>query len=174
MNDKLSKEEVEALLANTGAVNLNSIAYNLYIRSPLTRACFYALNLCTLAFLFVSGTGVMEGWLVQVNAPPEQGVTDLKIRTLLIFMLFLCVNLAMAFDRFYFESLVSALSIYLYAIVTRFSQFYEHLTLEDLWPFAIFALLRLIPLTLMILLIREELRRTAPTESLLLREKRED
>ena len=162
MNDKLSKEEVEALLANTGAVNLNSIAYNLYIRSPLTRACFYALNLCTLAFLFVSGTGVMEGWLVQVNAPPEQGVTDLKIRTLLIFMLFLCVNLAMAFDRFYIESLVSALSIYLYAIVTRFSQFYEHLTLEDLWPFAIFVLLRLIPLTLMILLIREELHRTAP------------
>jgi len=162
MNDKLSKEEVEALLANTGAVNLNSIAYNLYIRSPLTRACFYALNLCTLAFLFVSGTGVMEGWLVQVNAPPEQGVTDLKIRTLLIFMLFLCVNLAMAFDRFYIESLVSALSIYLYAIVTRFSQFYEHLTLEDLWPFAIFVLLRLIPLTLMILLIREELQRTAP------------
>ena len=174
MNDKLSKEEMEALLANTGAVSLNSIAYNLYIRSPLTRACFYALNLCALAFLFVSGTGVMEGWLVHFNAPPEQGVTDLKIRTLLIFMLFLCVNLAMAFDRFYIESLVSALSIYLYAIVTRFSQFYEHLTLEDLWPFAIFALLRLIPLTLMILLIREELRRTAPTESLLLREKRED
>ena len=68
----------------------------------------------------------------------------------------------MTFDRFYIESLVSTLSIYLYAIVTRFSQFYEHLTLEDLWPFAIFVLLRLIPLTLMILLIREELRRTAP------------
>ncbi len=104
----------------------------------------------------------MEGWLAQVDAPPEQGVTDLKIRTLLVFLLFLCVNLAMTFDRFYIESLVSALSIYLYAIVTRFSQFYEHLTLEDLWPFAIFVLLRLIPLTLMILLIREELHRTAP------------
>ena len=162
MNNKLSKEELEALQATTGAVSLNSIAYNLHIRSRLTRGCFYGLNLCALAFLFVSGTGVMEGWLVQVNAPPEQGVTDLKIRTLLVFLLFLCVNLAMTFDRFYIESLASALSIYLYAIATRFSQFYEYLTLADLWPFAIFVLLRLIPLTLMILLIREELRRTAP------------
>ncbi len=37
MNDKLSKEELEALQANTGAVSLNSIAYHLHIRSPLTR-----------------------------------------------------------------------------------------------------------------------------------------
>ena len=162
MNDKLSKEELEALQANTGAVSLNSIAYILHIRSPLTRGCFYALNLCALAFLFVSGTGVMEGWLVQVNAPPEEGVTELKIRTLLVFLLFLFVNLAMTFDRFYIESLASALSIYLYAIVTRFSQFYEHLTFEDFWPFSVFVLLRLIPLTLLALLIREELRRTAP------------
>ena len=162
MNDKLSKEELEALQANTGAVSLNSIAYNLYIRSTLTRACFYGLNLCALAFLFVSGTGIMEGWLDQVNAPPEQGVTDLKIRTLLVFLLFLCVNLAMTFDRFYIESLVSAISIYLYAIATRFSQFYEYLTLEDVWPFAVFVLIRLIPLTLLIVLIREEQRRTAP------------
>ena len=162
MNDKLSKEELEALQANTGAVSLNSIAYNLHIRSPLTRGCFYALNLCALAFLFVSGAGVMEGWLVQVNAPPEQGVTDLKIRTLLVFLLFLCVNLAMTFDRLYIESLASALSIYLYAIMTRFSQFYQHLTFEDFWPFAIFVLLRLIPLTLLILLIKEEMHRTSP------------
>ena len=161
MNDKLSKEELEALQTNTEAVSLNSIAYNLQIRSPLTRRCFYALNLCALAFLFFSSSGVMEEWLAQVNAPPEQGVTDLKIRTLLVFLLFLCVNLAMTFDRFYIESLASALSIYLYAIVTRFSQFYEHLTLEDIWPFAIFVLMRLIPLALLIVLIREEQRRTA-------------
>ena len=162
MNDKLSKAEIEALQANTGAVSLNSITYNLHIRSPLARGCFYALNLCALAFLFVSGTGIMEGWLDQVNAPPEQGVTDLKIRTLLVFLLFLCVNLAMTFDRLYIESLVSALSIYLYAIATRFSQFYEYLTLEDVWPFAVFVLMRLIPLALLIALIREEQRRTAP------------
>jgi len=167
MNDELSKEELEALQANTGAVSLNSIAYNLHIRSPLTRGCFYALNLCALAFLFVSGTGVMEGWLVQVNAPPEEGVTELKIRTLLVFLLFLCINLAMTFDRFYIESLVSALSIYLYAIATRFSQFYEHLTLEDAWPFAVFVLLRLIPLALLIVLLREEQRRTAPDRNIL-------
>ena len=162
MNDKLSKEEIEALAASAGAVSLNSIAYNLHIRTPLARGCFYGLNLCALAFLFVSGTGIMEGWLTQVNAPPEQGVTDLKIRTLLVFLLFLCVNLAMTFDRFYIESLVSAISIYLYAIATRFSQFYEHLTLDDFWPFSLFVLLRLIPLALMIVLIKEELRRTAP------------
>ena len=162
MNDKLSKAEIEALQANTGAVSLNSIAYNLHIRSPLARRSFYALNLCALAFLFVSSAGIMEGWLDQVNAPPEQGVTDLRIRTLLVFLLFLCVNLAMTFDRFYIESLVSALSIYLYAIVTRFSQFYEYLTLEDVWPFAVFVLMRLIPLALLIALIREEQRRTAP------------
>ena len=162
MNDKLSKEEIEALAASAGAVSLNSIAYNLHIRTPLSRGCFYGLNLCALAFLFVSGTGIMEGWLTQVNAPPEQGVTDLKIRTLLVFLLFLCLNLAMTFDRFYIESLVSALSIYLYAITTRFSQFYEHLTLEDAWPFAVFVLMRLIPLTLLVVMIREEQRRTAP------------
>ena len=162
MNDKLSKEELEALQATTGAVSLNSVAHNLHIRTPLARGCFYALNLCALAFLFVSGTGVMEGWLDQVNAPPEEGVTDLKIRSLLVFWLFLCINLAMTFDRFYIESLVSALSIYLYAIATRFSQFYEHLTLEDAWPFALFVLLRLIPLALLIVLIREEQRRTSP------------
>ncbi len=161
MNDKLSKEEIEALQANTGAASLNSITDNLHIRSRLTRRSFYALNLCALAFLFVSSAGIMEGWLDQVNAPPEQGVTDLKIRTLLVFLLFLCVNLAMTFDRFYIESLVSALSIYLYAIATRFSQFYEYLALEDVWPFAIFVLLRLIPLALLIVLIREEQRRTA-------------
>jgi hypothetical protein len=162
MNDKLSKEEIEALQANDGAVSLNAITYNLHIRTPLARGCFYGLNLCALAFLFVSGTGIMEGWLDQVNAPPEQGVTDLKIRTLLVFLLFLCVNLAMTFDRFYIESLVSAISIYLYAIATRFSQFYEYLTLEDIWPFAVFVLMRLIPLALLIVLIREEQRRTAP------------
>ena len=33
MNDKLSKEEMEALRASDGAVSLNSIADNLYIRS---------------------------------------------------------------------------------------------------------------------------------------------
>jgi hypothetical protein len=104
----------------------------------------------------------MEGWLNQVNAPPEQGVTDLKIRTLLVFLLFLCMNLALAFERFFIESLVSATSIYLYAITTRFSQFYEYLTLEDTWPFAAFVLMRLIPLALLVVLIREELRRTAP------------
>ena len=109
----------------------------------------------------------MEGWLDQVNAPPEEGVTDLKIRSLLVFWLFLCINLAMTFDRFYIESLVSALSIYLYAIATRFSQFYEHLTLEDAWPFAVFVLLRLIPLALLIILIREEQRRTAPDRHIL-------
>jgi hypothetical protein len=162
MNDKLTKKEIEALQANDGAVSLNSIAYNLHIRTPLARGCFYGLNLCALAFLFVSGTGIMEGWLSQVNAPPEQGVTDLKIRTLLVFLLFLCMNLALAFDRFFIESLVSAISIYLYAITTRFSQFYEYLTLEDAWPFAVFVLLRLIPLALLVALIREELRRTAP------------
>ena len=162
MNDKLTKKEIEALQANDGAVSLNSIAYNLHIRTPLARGCFYGLNLCALAFLFVSGTGIMEGWLDQVNAPPEQGVTDLKIRTLLVFLLFLCMNLALAFDRFFIESLVSAISIYLYAITTRFSQFYEYLTLEDAWPFAVFVLLRLIPLALLVALIREELRRTAP------------
>ena len=162
MSDKLSKEEIEALAASAGAVSLNSIAYNLHIRTPLARGCFYGLNLCALAFLFVSGTGIMEGWLTQVNAPPEQGVTDLKIRTLLVFLLFLCLNLAMTFDRFYIESLVSALSIYLYAITTRFSQFYEYLTLEDAWPFAVFVLMRLIPLTLLVVMIREEQRRTAP------------
>ena len=162
MNDKLTKKEIEALQANDGAVSLNSIAYNLHIRTPLARGCFYGLNLCALAFLFVSGTGIMEGWLTQVNAPPEQGVTDLKIRTLLVFLLFLCLNLAMTFDRFYIESLVSALSIYLYAITTRFSQFYEYLTLEDAWPFAVFVLMRLIPLTLLVVMIREEQRRTAP------------
>ena len=162
MNEKLSKEELQALQATTGAVSLNSIAYNLHIRSSLARRCFYALNLCALAFLFVSGTGVMEGWLDQVNAPPEQGVTELKIRTLLVFLLFLCVNLAMTFDRFYIESLASAISVYLYAIATRFSQFYEYLTLEDVWPFAVFVLMRLIPLVLLIVLIREEQRRTAP------------
>lgn len=162
MTDKLSKEEIEALQAHTGAASLNSIAYNLHIRSKLTRACFYGLNVCALAFLFFSATGVMEGWLDQVNAPPEEGVTQLKIRTLLVFILFLSVNLAMTFDRFYIDSLASALSIYLYAIVTRFSQFYEHLTLDDFWPFSLFVLLRLIPLALMIVLIREELRRTAP------------
>ena len=91
MNDKLTKKEIEALQANDGAVSLNSIAYNLHIRTPLARRCFYGLNLCALAFLFVSGTGIMEGWLSQVNAPPEQGVTDLKIRTLLVFLLFLCM-----------------------------------------------------------------------------------
>ena len=162
MNDKLSKAEIEALQANTGAVSLNSITYNLHIRSPLARGCFYALNLCALAFLFVSGTGIMEGWLDQVNAPPEQGVTDLKIRTLLVFLLFLCVNLAITFDRLYIESLVSALSIYLYAIATRFSQFYDYLTLEDAWPFAVFVLMRLIPLALLVVMIREEQHRTAP------------
>ena len=162
MNEKLSKEELEALQATTGAVSLNSIAYNLHIRSSLARRCFYGLNLCALAFLFVSGTGVMEGWLDQVNAPPEQGVTELKIRTLLVLLLFLCVNLAMTFDRFYIESLASAISIYLYAITTRFSQFYEYLTLEDVWPFAVFVLMRLIPLALLIVLIREEQRRAAP------------
>ena len=162
MNDKLSKAEIEALQANDGAVSLNSITYNLHIRTPLARGCFYALNLCALAFLFVSGTGIMEGWLDQVNAPPEQGVTDLKIRTLLVFLLFLCMNLALAFDRFFIESLVSAASIYLYAITTRFSQFYEYLTLEDVWPFAVFVLMRLIPMALLIVLIREEQRRTAP------------
>ena len=162
MNDMLTKKEIEALQANDGAVSLNSIAYNLHIRTPLARGCFYGLNLCALAFLFVSGTGIMEGWLSQVNAPPEQGVTDLKIRTLLVFLLFLCMNLALAFDRFFVESLVSAISIYLYAITTRFSQFYEYLTLEDAWPFAVFVLLRLIPLALLVALIREELRRTAP------------
>ena len=162
MSDKLSNEEMEALGDSTGAVSHNSIAYNLHIRSRLARRSFYALNLCALAFLFVSSAGIMEGWLDQVNAPPEQGVTDLRIRTLLVFLLFLCVNLAMTFDRFYIESLVSALSIYLYAIVTRFSQFYEYLTLEDVWPFAVFVLMRLIPLALLIALIREEQRRTAP------------
>lgn len=162
MNDKLSKAELEALRASSGAVSLNSIAYNLYIRSKLARGCFYGLNVCALAFLFVSGTDVMEGWLLQVNAPPEKGVTDLRVRTLFVFLFFLWVNLALTFDRLYVEALVSALSIYLYAIVTRFSQFYEHLTFDDFWPFSIFVLLRLIPVALLIVLIKEELHRTAP------------
>jgi len=104
----------------------------------------------------------MEGWLEQVNAPPEQGVTELRVRTLLVFLLFLCVNLALTFDRFFIEALVSALSVYLYAVVTRLSQFYDHLTLDDFWPFSIFVLLRLIPLALLIVLIKEEMHRTAP------------
>lgn len=162
MNDKLSKAELEALRASSGAVSLNSIAYNLHIRSKLARGCFYGLNVCALAFLFVSGTDVMEGWLLQVNAPPEKGVTDLRVRTLFVFYFFLWVNLALTFDRLYVEALVSALSIYLYAIVTRFSQFYEHLTFDDFWPFSISVLLRLIPLALLIVLIKEELHRTAP------------
>lgn len=162
MNDKLSKAELEALRASSGAVSLNSIAYNLHIRSKLARGCFYGLNVCALAFLFVSGTDVMEGWLLQVNAPPEKGVTDLRVRTLFVFLFFLWVNLALTFDRLYVEALVSALSIYLYAIVTRFSQFYEHLTFDDFWPFSIFVLLRLIPVALLIVLIKEELHRTAP------------
>lgn len=162
MNDKLSKAELEALRASSGAVSLNSIAYNLYIRSKLARGCFYGLNVCALAFLFVSGTDVMEGWLLQVNAPPEKGVTDLRVRTLFVFLFFLWVNLALTFDRLYVEALVSALSIYLYAIATRFSQFYEHLTFDDFWPFSIFVLLRLIPVALLIVLIKEELHRTAP------------
>ena len=162
MSDKLSKEELEALRATTEAGSHNSIAYNLHIRSKLARGCFYGLNVCALAFLFVSGTDVMEAWLTQVNAPPEEGVTELKIRTLLIFLFFLWVNLALTFDRFYIEALASSLSVYLYAIVTRFNQFYEHLTLDDFWPFSIFALLRLIPLALLIVLIKEEVHRTAP------------
>ena len=162
MSDKLSKEELEALRATTEAVSHNSIAYNLHIRSKLARGCFYGLNVCALAFLFVSGTDMMEAWLTQVNAPPEEGVTELKIRTLLIFLFFLWVNLALIFDRFYLEALASSLSVYLYAIVTRFSQFYEHLTLDDFWPFSIFVLLRLVPLSLLIVLIKEELHRTAP------------
>ena len=162
MSDKLSKEELEALRASTEAVSPNSIAYNLHIRSKLARGCFYGFNVCALAFLFASGTNVMEGWLSLVNAPPEEGVTDLRVRTLLIFVFFLWVNLALTFDRFYIEALASALSVYLYAIVTRFSQFYEHLTLDDLWPFSIFVLLRLIPLALLIVLIKEEVHRTKP------------
>ncbi len=134
MNDKLTKEELEALRASTGAVSLNSIAYNLHIRSKLTRGCFYGLNVCALAFLFVAGTDVMEGWLSQLNAPREKSVTELRVRTLLVFLIFLWVNLALSFDRFYIDALASALSIYLYAVVTRFSQFYEHLTLDDFWP----------------------------------------
>ena len=78
------------------------------------------------------------------------------------FLFFLWVNLALTFDRFYLEALVSSLSVYLYAIVTRFSQFYEHLTLDDFWPFSIFVLLRLIPLALLIVLIKEEVHRIAP------------
>ena len=162
MSDKLSKEELEALRATTGAVSHNSIAYNLHIRSKLARGCFYGLNVCALAFLFVSGTDVMEAWLIHFNAPPEEGVTELKIRTLLIFLFFLWVNLALTFDRYYIEALASSLSVYVYAIVTRFNQFYEHLTLDDFWPFSMFALLRLIPLALLIVLIKEEVHRTAP------------
>ena len=165
MNDKLSKEELEALRGSTEAVSPNSIAYNLHIRSELARGCFYGLNVCALAFLFVSGTDVMEAWLNQVNAPPEEGVTELKIRTLLVFLFFLWVNLALIFDRFYIEALASSLSVYLYAIVTRFSQFYEHLTLDDFWPFSIFVLLRLIPLALLVVLIKEEVHRTAPNRA---------
>ena len=89
-------------------------------------------------------------------------MTELKIRTLLVFLFFLWVNLALIFDRFYLEALASSLSVYLYAIVTRFSQFYEHLTLDDFWPFSIFVLLRLVPLALLIVLIKEEVHRTAP------------
>ena len=89
-------------------------------------------------------------------------MTYLRVRTLLIFVFFLWVNLALTFDRFYIEALASALSVYLYAIVTRFSQFYEHLTLDDFWPFSIFVLLRLIPLALLIVLIKEEVHRTKP------------
>lgn len=162
MNDKVSKDELEALRVNIGARSPNSIAYNLHIRSKLARRCFYGLNVCALAFLFVSGTDVMEGWLSQVNAPPEKGVTELKVRTLLIFLFFLWVNLALTFDRFFIDALASSLSVYLYAVVTRFSQFYEYLTLDDFWPFSVFALLRLIPLALLIVLIREEVHRTAP------------
>ena len=162
MNDRVSKDELEALRVNAGARSPNSIAYNLHIRSKLARRCFYGLNVCALAFLFVSGTDVMEGWLSQVNAPPEKGVTELKVRTLLIFLFFLWVNLALTFDRFYIDALASSLSVYLYAVVTRFSQFYEYLTLDDFWPFSVFALLRLIPLALLIVLIREEVHRTAP------------
>ena len=162
MSAKLSKEELEALRGSTEAVSPNSIAYHLHIRSNLARRCFYGLNVCALAFLFVSGTDVMEAWLNQVNAPPEEGVTELKIRTLLVFLFFLWVNLALIFDRFYLEALASSLSVYLYAIVTRFSQFYEHLTLDDFWPFSIFMLLRLIPLALLIVLIKEEVHRTKP------------
>ena len=162
MSDKLSNEELAALRARTEGVSPNSIAYNLHIRSKLARRCFYGLNVCALAFLFVSGTDVMEGWLSQVNAPPEKGVTELKVRTLLIFLFFLWVNLALTFDRFYIDALASSLSVYLYAVVTRFSQFYEYLTLDDFWPFSVFALLRLIPLALLIVLIREEVHRTAP------------
>ena len=162
MSAKLSKEELEALRGSTEAVSPNSIAYHLHIRSVLARGCFYGIIVCALAFLFVSGTDVMEAWLNQVNAPPEEGVTELKIRTLLVFLFFLWVNLALIFDRFYLEALASSLSVYLYAIVTRFSQFYEHLTLDDFWPFSIFALLRLIPLFLLIVLIKEEVHRTKP------------
>ena len=165
MSDKLSKEELKALRATTEAVSHNSIAYNLHIRSKLARGCFYGLNVCALAFLFVSGTDMMEAWLTQVNAPPEEGVTELKIRTLLIFLFFLWVNLALTLDRFYIEALASSLSVYLYAIVTRFSQFYEHLTLDDFWPFSIFVLLRLVPLALLIVLVKEEVHRTAPDQA---------
>ena len=162
MSDKLSNEELAALRASTEGVSPNSIAYNLHIRSKLARGCFYGLNLCALAFLFVSGTDLMEDWLNLVNAPPEEGVTELQVRTLLVFLFFLWVNLALTFDRFFIEALASALSVYLYAIVTRFGQFYEYLTLDDFWPFSIFALLRLIPLALLIVLIKEEVHRTAP------------
>ena len=162
MNDKLSKAELAALGASTESISPNSIAYNLHIRSKLARACFYGFNICALAFLVASGTDVMESWLTLVDAPPEEGVTDLRVRTLLIFLFFLWVNLALTFDRLYIEALASALSVYLYAIATRFSQFYEHLTLDDLWPFSLFVLLRLIPLALLIVLIKEEVHRTAP------------
>jgi uncharacterized membrane protein YhaH (DUF805 family) len=162
MNDKLSKAELEALGASTKSISPNSIAYNLHIRSKLARRCFYGFNICALAFLFASGTDVMEGWLTLVDAPPEEGVTDLRVRTLLIFLFFLWVNLALTFDRLYVEALASALSVYLYAIATRFSQFYEYLTLDDFWPFSLFVLLRLIPLALLIVLVKEEVHRTAP------------
>jgi len=94
MSDKLSNEELAALRASTEGVSPNSIAYNLHIRSKLARGCFYGLNLCALAFLFVSGTDLMEDWLNLVNAPPEEGVTELQVRTLLVFLFFLWVNLA--------------------------------------------------------------------------------
>ena len=134
MNDKLSKAELEALRASSGAVSLNSIAYNLHIRSKLARGCFYGLNVCALAFLFVSGTDVMEGWLLQVNAPPEKGVTDLRVRTLFVFLFFLWVNLALTFDRLYVEALVSALSIYLYNSPDELNQVFYHLYFNAFQP----------------------------------------
>lgn len=162
MNDKLTEEELEALQPDTGVSSPNSIAYNLHIRSRLARRCFFALNLCALIFLVASASGEMQSWIIQFNAPPPSGITELKVRTLLVSLLFLCVNLALAFDRFYIEALTSALSIYLYAIATRFSQFFDYLTFDDLWPFSVFAAARLIPLALLTILIREEVNRIKP------------